>query len=418
MGWKLRPGVAGLLGVVGCVAVLTGCGPQPAETSEASDAKTRTFRQTPEPAVSVSAPAVAYGNTRYFVVWSDVRDGGLYGTPVAQDGTALNPGGVRLNPGDRDVLDVAIAFNGTHFFVVWQTASDGVFGVRVTPDGTVVGPVFTVISTGEAFGNVAIACSEAVCLVATTIEGDQETVIYTQRVAKDGTVLPPEDSEALSPAFNYTGEPAVAWDNTDREFLVVWTDARGGEDTPDIYGNRVTEAGVVLDGDGFPISKASGSQLTPDVAWSGRRFEVVWSDNRLGGADIYGAQVRADGTVDTPGGVPISTAPGEQTTPRLAHHNSKSLVVWDDTSSGAHRIRGARWGELGDVWDPSGFTISSGDQPAEYFPAVAYGANRFLTVYAAGVGTNASVPHLVLGARVNHAATVLDSPALRFTPQP
>ncbi|WP_404370583.1 hypothetical protein ACIHQR_10640 [Corallococcus coralloides] len=360
-------------------------------------------------------PAVAYGDTRYFVVWSDSRAGELYGSPVAQDGTMLKPGGVRLNPSDLDVQEVAIAFNGTHFFVVWQTAADGVFGVRVTPDGTVDGPVFTVLYTGEALGKVAIACSEALCLVATTIEGDAETVIYFERVTKDGTVLPTGNQRTVSPGYNYARQPAVSWDNTDKEFLVVWTDERGGEATPDIYGNRVTEAGVVLDGKGFAISKAAGAQETPDVVWTGRRFQVVWADGRSGGTDIYGARVRRNGTVDDPNGLPISTAPGRQTTPRLAHHNSKSLVVWDDMSSGAHRIRGARWGEDGDVWDPFGFTISSGDQPAEFLPAVAYGANRFLTAFAAGATTAPGFPHFMLGARVTHEATVKDSPALVFT---
>ncbi|RKG71210.1 hypothetical protein D7V80_02335 [Corallococcus sp. CA054B] len=93
------------------------------------------------------------------------------------------------------------------------------------------------------------------------------------RVTPGGTVVGPDASAFNSPeAFD-------------------WSDERGGgAGREDTYGNRVTEAGSVLDGDGFPISEAAGAQVTPDVVWTGRRFQVVWADGRSGAADIYGAR--------------------------------------------------------------------------------------------------------------------------------
>ena len=175
---------------------------------------------------------------------------------------------------------------------------------------------------------------------------------------------------------------------------------------------------MILDGEGFPISQAAGAQRTPDVAWSGRRFHVVWSDTRNGAADIFGARVCGKGTVDDPEGIAISTASGEQTEPRVAHHGSKSLVVWSDTRGGSHRIWGARLGEDGDVWDAAGFAISSGDRPEEYLPAVASGADRFFTAYAGADGVLGYEPHFILGTRVTHQAEVKDSPALPLTLEP
>lgn len=427
-----KPGFGGLWGGVLLGSMLVGCGAVPedpgreapgtVQEARSADAATQALRRDADDFVPAPlahyGPAVAYGGGKYFAVWRDDREGGVYGTRVRQDGTVADPAGIRVNIGDEDGGRPSIAYNGTHFFVVWES-SVGVDGVRVTPDGTVVGPVFRVIQTDESFGLPSIACSPEVCLVAFTISGDDETVIFFTRVTKDGIVLDEVD-RTLSPFPNFAHSPSVAWNNSKKQFLVVWADERGmGDGQEDIYGNRVTEGGTILDGDGFPISEAPGAQLSPDVTWSGRRFHVVWSDDRNGAPDIYGARVRPGGSVEDPDGIPISTAPGAQTVPRVAHHNSKSLVVWDDTRGGSHRIWGARLGEDGAVWDPAGFAISSGDQPEEFLPDVAYGADRFFSAYAAGDTFGLfNPPRYILGTRVNHQAEVKDSPAVPLTLEP
>jgi hypothetical protein len=423
---------AGLCGGVLLGAMVASCGPVPeGDFSEAVDAvqaeavpdasaEAQALRRrddfVPAP-LARFGPDVAFGGGKFFVVWNDTREGGVFGTRVKPDGTILDPEGIRINIGGEPASGPpAIAYNGTHFFVVWETR-DGVSGVRVKPDGTVVGSVFNVLSSDESFGPVDIACSEKICLVTFTVEGDDETDIFFKRVTKDGVTLDDPD-QFLSPGSNFADDASVAWSSSKKEFLVVWTDSRGGIGTEDIFGNRVTEGGVILDGDGFPISQEDGAQRAPDVAWSGRRFHVVWSDTRNGDADIFGARVHAKGTVDDPDGIPISTASGEQTDPRVAHHGPKSLVVWTDTRKGPHRIRGARLEEDGDVRDHGGFAISSGDQPQEYRPAVATGADRFFTAYAGAGAVLFFEPHFILGTRVTHQAEVKDSPALTLTLEP
>jgi hypothetical protein len=433
MGWGWKAGLARL-----CVGVWLGtwmvaCGPVLEEPrsgdaiavpsgSGSTAAEPWAFRldlddYTPAP-LARYGPSVAYGGGKYLVVWHDMRTGTVYGTRVKKDGTVLDPEGIRINPGSAAGGTPAVAYNGTHFFVVWESG-DGIDGVRVTTEGTVLGPVFELIQSGESFSPVAIACSEDVCLTTFVVTGDEELVIYYRRVSSDGVVLPP-GARPLSPGgTNLASEPSVAWNNSREEFLVVWSDQRGGAGSEDIYGGRVAEDGTLLDGRaGFPISTAPGAQRRPDVTWSGRRFHVVWTDTRDGDADIYGARVRPNGTVEDPAGIPISTAPGAQTSPRVAHHNSKSLVVWDDTRNGPSRIWGARLGEDGDVWDASGFPISQGDQPQEFLPDVAYGGDRFFTGYGGGAEPDKLEPHFILGTRVNHQGQVKDSPALPLTLEP
>ncbi|GEL71933.1 hypothetical protein [Myxococcus virescens] len=421
---EVKAGIAGL--VFGSMLVGCGVAPEQEELGGVEDATTEAPASaeagldehrgywTPA-AVARYGPAVAYGDGKYFAVWTDVRTGGIYGTRVKPDGTVLDPAGIRINIGDENGLRPAIAFNGKYFFVVWETR-DGVDGVRVKPDGTVVGPVFRAIQTGESFGPVRVACSPKICLVTYTISGDF-SVIYFTRVTKDGVVLDTDD-RTLSAFPNFAYDASSTWNNKTKEFLVVWSDEHGeGPENADIYGNRVKEDGTILDGNGFPISQAEGAQSSPDVEWTHKNYQVVWSDDRIGNPDIYGTRVSKTGMVKDPEGIPISTAAGAQTVPRIAHHNNKSLVVWDDTRYGPHSVWGARWDEDGDVWDPSGFPISSEGLAQQYLPDVAYGADKFFTVYAAQAVYDPSEPHFILGTRVTHQAEVKDVPALPLTRQ-
>ena len=71
--------------------------------------------------------------------------------------------------------------------------------------------------------------------------------------------------------------PAVAFDGA--TYLVVWEEQPPAA-SRDIYAARVSEAGVVLDPVGIPISKAAGNQRAPAVAFDGTSFVVVWQDDR------------------------------------------------------------------------------------------------------------------------------------------
>ncbi len=193
--------------------------------------------------------------------------------------------------------------------------------------------------------------------------------------------------------------PAVAFDGA--TYLVVWQEQRPGA-SRDIYAARVSGAGVVLDPLGIPISKAAGSQGAPAVAFDGSSFLVAWQDDRSASTrpDVYGARVSAAGVLLDPGGIPISPAPGGQVMPAVAGTGAGSLVVWTDGSD----IRGARLSAAGAVLDPGGLTISAA-AGAQLDPALAFTGSGSLVVWEdhrSGVGAD------VYGARVSAAGAVLD----------
>ena len=100
--------------------------------------------------------------------------------------------------------------------------------------------------------------------------------------------------------------PAVAFDGTN--FLVVWQDLRGGRDY-DIYAARVSEAGKVLDPDGFPVIRRAANQARPAVAFAAGGYLVAWMDARQYPVyGLYAARVSAAGKVLDPAGRALDAA--------------------------------------------------------------------------------------------------------------
>ncbi len=207
-------------------------------------------------------------------------------------------------------------------------------------------------------------------------------------------------------------DPAVAFDGTN--YLVVWQDRRPGVSF-DIYAARVSDAGAVLDPLGIPISKAVGNQWAPAVAFDGTNFVVAWQDDRSTstGPNVYGGRVSPAGILLDPGGIPISTAPGAQLMPAVARAGASSLVVWTEGGA-ASDIRGARVSPAGAVLDPAGLSVSAA-AGAQLNPAVAFGTSSSLVVwddYRTGPSAD------LYGARVTEAGALLDPAGLAIAAGP
>ncbi|MCX6842733.1 MAG: hypothetical protein NTX53_10670, partial [candidate division WOR-3 bacterium] len=226
--------------------------------------------------------------------------------------------------------------------------------------------------------------------------------IYGARVTPQGTVLDP-GGIVISEAADDQSSPAIAFDGTD--FLVVWTDERSG--SSDVYGARVTPQGAVLDSSGIAISPMAGNQYFPSLVFVGTNFLVVWSDGRAGNSDIYGARVTPQGAVLDPDGFVISQAAYEQRSPALGFDGANFLVVWEDSrSTGPDEsdIYGARVTPQGTVLDPDGFVISD-DTNYQHSPALGFDGANFLVAWEDSRG---GYDWAIYGARVTPQGTVLD----------
>jgi hypothetical protein len=210
-------------------------------------------------------PALAPDDTGDFlVVWDDRRfgetDPDIFSTLWTRAAGVISPQGVSLNGSAKPQEYPDVVYFGTDFLVVWQdqrnSASDDVYGAVVRKNGVVRDTIPAPLAVADG-------------------------IQVLPRLAFDGSVV-----------------------------LLVWEDGRNGSNY-DIYGARWSPTDGLLDASGFVISNAAGPQQFPEVA-PGGPFLVLWCDPRNGNLDLYGARVTAAGVVKDPTGFPVSARPGSE----------------------------------------------------------------------------------------------------------
>jgi len=305
-----------------------------------------------------SSAAVAFDGTNYLIVWQDMRNGmyfQIYAARVTPSCVVLDPDGIAVCQTTTNELAPAVAFDGTNYLVVWQdlrnTTSD-IYAARVSKAGVVLDPGGIAVSTAvnpQAYPSVAFGGTDYM-VVWHDERNSSHYDLYGARVSKNGEVLNPSGIP-ISVLSKRQGFPSIAYDGTN--YVVVWQDDRSG--FYDIYGCRVNSLGSVLDPSGIPISTATSDQSFPAVAYDGANYMVVWQDYRAGFYyDIYGSRLTKAGVVLNPSGIAISTAAASQLAPVIAFDGFNYLTVWQDGRNGTNDIIGSRITTSGLVLDPSG----------------------------------------------------------------
>jgi large repetitive protein len=369
--------------------------------------------------------AVAFDGTNYLVTWDDGRSGvpDIYAARVSQAGTVLDVDGIPVTTEPNTQGSPQIAFDGANYLVTWIDAPGNgwdVFGARVSPAGGVLDPTPIPISTAtNDQTRPALAFDRTNYLTVWQDDRTDTAAIDGARVAPDGTVLEPSGIPiSIIPASQSV--PAVAFDGSN--YLVAWEDDRagpgpGGSTRVDLYAARVTQDGAMLDGAGVLIAAEAGPQVRPAVAFDGANYLVVWSDYRRPyESDIYGARVTPAGVVLDPGGFPICEASGYQFTPKLAFDGTNYLVVWDDARSDDGDVYAARVAPSGTVLDPAGIPLATGASE-QGGSVVAVGGGNFFVAWS----DDRLQQHYIqdaYGARVSPGGVVLDPGGIPISTAP
>ena len=151
-------------------------------------------------------------------------------------------------------------------------------------------------------------------------------------VASAAAPLPvgPEVAAATARPGAYQVSPDVAWNGS--VYLVVWSELVEGQEGRRIWATRVGATGRVLDPAGILLSgDSTNDNASPSVAAGNGRFLVVWEEDRSP-TDIVGALVSGAGTVLRQWYV--SSAEDEQYEPDVAWNGQQFLVVWIDRVDG------------------------------------------------------------------------------------
>ncbi len=292
------------------------------------------------PLESQERPCVAYNATdqQFLVVWQDGRDGNsdIYAQIVLTTGIPIT-GNIVVRDEPHALVDPATAHSpiSDTYLVVWDDQDEGDIEGRVlNADGT-LGSAFNVFDEAAAGTQPSIAYNSIAnqyLVIFAYQAGVGNYDIYGRLVWADGTLS--DTAFTISDNGADQSLPQVAYNATDDEYLVVWSDER--TDEADVYGRRVDADGTPLGGGDFLIASGTDAQDAPFVAWNGddEEYLVVWHDYRdsgTTGADIYGQRVAADGSLSG-GEIALCTASEHQQYPRVEYISAygRYFVIWQD----------------------------------------------------------------------------------------
>jgi len=210
--------------------------------------------------------------------------------------------------------------------------------------------------------------------------------IYARRVSASGQLL---SWFSVSAGNNDRAQPAVAYNATTDEYLVVWMyNANGDGSTYEIWGRTIAWNGAYQDPEFQIITYLNRTFWTPRVAWNSYRNEylVVWSAydaTTLTPTDIAHALLDADGS-KLFGTIISSTEEPHQADVTYNVAADEYLVVWRRMWAPADGdIRAARIDAgPGTVVDPPGvFTVNAVTED-QLLPAVATNEqHRYMVVW-------------------------------------
>lgn len=307
------------------------------------------FPLTAAPA-SQSEPGVA-ANTKdkeFLVVWQDQRNGSfrdIYGQRVKHDGSLIGKN-FAISMATDDQINAALAYGKkmNQYLVVWQdcrnagTTLTDIYGQLVSHDGKLIGSNFVITKHTANSYEVSVAYNSTDDDFLIVWEDDRSTTvgnnnIYGQRISSGGKLLGSEI--AISTAPKNQIRPEIAYNASNKMYLVVWQDLRSSSITdPDIYGQRIKNTGA-LDGSNFAISTASayqGGRLS--IATEAQSFLVTFDDTRnlsTTGGDIYAQRVSVSGAL-LGGNFAISLQKDAKSRSSVAHAgpDASYLVIWED----------------------------------------------------------------------------------------
>jgi hypothetical protein len=236
----------------------------------------------------------------------------------------------------------SVSFNGSKTLVVWVSPGRDIYGRIMAPDTTSIGSPFrisTATNKNEASPSVAWdGTSWLVAWEASSSTSATRPDIRGRRVSSSGGLLGTE--LAIATATDSQTGPTVAA-GANGQFLVVWEDARNVDTTDnDVYGQRITKTGALLDGTGGRrLSNDSTSfpadETSPDVAWNGSTYLIVW---RQQDADesISGKAIRPNGDPAFTGDIVYSVQSGVAFySPAIASDGKGFLIVFNDYFPGS-----------------------------------------------------------------------------------
>jgi hypothetical protein len=186
--------------------------------------------------------------------------------------------------------------------------------------------------------------------------------IYAQRVDANGVIKWTIDGIPISEASLSQQLPSITSDGQGGA-IITWYDNRSGNQTTDIYAQRIDSNGAVQwTTDGIAICTASYSQYNPQIISDGSGGAIIaWEDNRFGSYyTMYAQRVDANGnSLWASDGVPVCNVGRSQSYLNLISDGSSGAIFsWKDEI--VNRIYTQRINASGDtLWKANGVLVAN-----------------------------------------------------------
>ncbi|MBI5489406.1 MAG: hypothetical protein HY905_18885 [Deltaproteobacteria bacterium] len=287
-------------------------------------------------------PALAWNTSNYLVAWIEDAGGGggLWARRVTAAGAAMG-GAHRVDAAGRARSPDAI-WSPTAWAVAWldERRGGGTIDVRVAVLDTAAVRIGAeqVLTTAaaRAAGRPALVWDGFGLGVAWSDErlGADASEIWFARAGADA-VPDPAGEVRVTDAAGVSREPRLAW--TGAAYALVWIDgqdaAASGEEQVRLV--SLDAAGVPL-GPSTALTTEARSPRELDLAWSGTRLAVVWTDERAGSDQVYLRTIDAAGAGDPER--PLTATTDGASMPAVAWGGFEWTVAWSQPGAGGAEI--------------------------------------------------------------------------------
>lgn len=231
------------------------------------------------------APEITFGGSNYFVVWGDGRSSyyQVYGARVTPAGSVLDPSGILIsrNPSAYHYYP-AVAWGGTRYLVVYGTFSPApyvLYGRLVNTDGTFASDTIRLATASAGIRQTHVAFSGTNFMVI-WVENISPATLKGIIVSSNGTPIGNPFTIATN-VYHYKSARVVF---NGVNYLVTYSRSNGS--VYELWGRHYNTAGSAV-GWAFKITPTTYSVYYGDVAPGGNnRYLNVWTEDRAS-YDIY-----------------------------------------------------------------------------------------------------------------------------------
>ncbi len=171
-------------------------------------------------------------------------------------------------------------------------------------------------------------------IIWTDFRNETDNNLCLQKINYAGVLQYSEGGKSICTESGNQENAQIVEDGTGGAFM-AWEDYRSGSGS-DIYAQAVSwEDNLLYQNNGVPVCIESGNQTAPKIIADGQGGSIiVWEDDRNsfmeGGKDIYAQALDANGAIRwTAGGVPISTAAGDQSRVQIVPDQyGGAMICW------------------------------------------------------------------------------------------